>query len=118
VDLVTKNPCKNVVVFTVVAAGPATTDYTKILEENFPPEAQKPLKVFHLRGTPDYKKLGIVHRGMMAMMKKMTLDKKNLKERNFARFCRATDGAGGARRTPRSAPGINRQRGNSPHLFL
>jgi hypothetical protein len=28
------------------------------------------LKVFHLRGGIDYKKLGGIHRGMMAMMKK------------------------------------------------
>jgi menaquinone-dependent protoporphyrinogen IX oxidase len=80
VDLVTKNPCKHLVVFTVGAADPATTDYTKILEKNFPLEVQKLLKVFHLRGALDYKKLGVVHRGMMAMMKKITLEKKSPEE--------------------------------------
>jgi hypothetical protein len=33
--------------------------------------------VFHFRGSIDYKKISFVHRGMMAMLKKMTVDKKN-----------------------------------------
>lgn len=68
--LVAKNPSRNLVVFTVGLAGPKNTDYTHILKKNFPPESTQPLKVFHLRGGIDYKKLGPVHRIMMAMMKK------------------------------------------------
>jgi hypothetical protein len=69
-DLVAKNPCKNLVVFTVGLADPEATDYTAIINRNFPDGNHKPLKVFHLRGAIDYKKLGLVHRGMMAMLKK------------------------------------------------
>lgn len=38
------------------------------------------VKVFHLRGAMDYKRLSLVHRGMMAMMKKMRIDKKSQEE--------------------------------------
>jgi len=37
-------------------------------------------KVFHLRGGIDYKKLGIVHRAMMAMLKTMMTGKKPREE--------------------------------------
>jgi len=80
--LVAKNPCSNLVVFTVGAADPATTDYTKILGKNFPPEARQPLRVFHLRGIIDYTRMTAVHRGMMALMKKTTLDRKKPEEWN------------------------------------
>jgi menaquinone-dependent protoporphyrinogen IX oxidase len=70
VKLVAKNPCKNLVVFTVGLADPQKTDYTPFLKKGFPPESTQPLKVFHLRGGIDYKKLGLVHRTMMALMKK------------------------------------------------
>lgn len=76
VGLVMKNPVKNLIVFTVGLANPETTDYTELLEKNIPPELREKVKVFHLRGGMDYKKLSLVHRGMMAMMKKMTVDKK------------------------------------------
>jgi menaquinone-dependent protoporphyrinogen IX oxidase len=78
--LVANNPCNNLVVFTVGLADPKNTDYTSILNKNFPPESTQPLKVFHLRGGIDYKKLSLVHRGMMAMMKKMTIGKKPYEE--------------------------------------
>lgn len=80
VELVTKNPCNKLVIFTVGLADPETTDYTGILEKNLPVELRKSAKVFHLRGGIDYKKLSIVHRGMMAMMKKMTIGKKTDEE--------------------------------------
>ena len=80
VDFVAKNHFKNLVVFTVGLADPAITDYSPILAKNFPPDVSQPIKVFHLRGGIDYKKLGIVHRGMMAMMKKMTIGKKPYEE--------------------------------------
>jgi len=78
--LVAKNPCKSLVVFTVGLADPETTDFTDILTKNFTPERLAGLKVFHLRGGIDYKKLGMVHKAMMALMKKET-EKKPVAER-------------------------------------
>lgn len=75
IDLVTKKPCRNLLVFTVGLADPAGTDYTGILEKNLPPELQSRIRIFHLRGGINYKKLSVVHRGMMAMMKRMVAKK-------------------------------------------
>ncbi len=79
VELVTKNPCKSLVVFTVGLANPETTDYSVILDKNFTQELLSKTKIFHLRGGIDYKKLGIVHRGMMTVVKSM-LGKKDESE--------------------------------------
>lgn len=76
INLVTENPCKKLVVFTVGLANPSLTDYSAIIEKNLPAELRSCVKVFHLRGGIDYGTLGIMHRGMMAMMKKMTIGKK------------------------------------------
>jgi len=73
--LVAENPCKRLIVFTVGLARPEITDYSSILEKNFPPELLAKTKVFHLRGGIDYQKLSLVHKGMMAMMKKMVTQK-------------------------------------------
>jgi menaquinone-dependent protoporphyrinogen IX oxidase len=81
VDLVAKHPCPPLVVFTVGLANPAVTDYSDILNRNFSPEQREKIKVFHLRGAMDYSRLGPVHRGMMAMMKKMTIDNKAPEDR-------------------------------------
>ncbi len=70
VELVAKNPCKSLVVFTVGLATPEITDYSDILAKNFPAESLPDLKVFHLQGGIDYKKLGMVHKTMMALKKK------------------------------------------------
>ena len=72
INLVTKNPCKKLVVFTVGLATPENTDYSEILEKNLPSEMLQSTKVFHLQGGIDYKKLGFIHKGMMAMMKTLT----------------------------------------------
>jgi menaquinone-dependent protoporphyrinogen IX oxidase len=69
VDLVTKNHIDHLVVFTVGLANPQTTDYSAIIKKNFPGESCQPDKVFHLRGGIDYKKLNLIHRGLMAMLK-------------------------------------------------
>ncbi len=69
VKLVTQNPCKNLIVFTVGLADPAETDYSDIINKNFTPELYQNTKFFHLRGGIDYQKLGPVHKIMMAMMK-------------------------------------------------
>jgi hypothetical protein len=71
VKLVTQNPCKNLIVFTVGLADPNSTDYSEIINKNFTPELLAKTKFFHLRGGIDYKKLGPVHKAMMAMMKGM-----------------------------------------------
>jgi menaquinone-dependent protoporphyrinogen IX oxidase len=70
VKLVTKNPCKKLVVFTVGLADPANTDYSPILKKNFTKEHLAQIKVFHLQGGMDYAKLNLVHRAMMAALKK------------------------------------------------
>ena len=75
IELVTKNPCKSLVVFTVGLANPDITDYSAILKKNFSPDLLSTTKVFHLRGGINYKKLGIVHKGMMAMLKKLITNK-------------------------------------------
>jgi hypothetical protein len=80
IKLVTKNPCKSLVVFTVGVADPDVTDYTAILEENLREMLPK-TKAFHLRGGIDYPNLGLIHRGIMAIMKK-TLEKKPENERS------------------------------------
>ena len=72
ISLVTKNPCKKLILFTVGLATPENTDYSEILEKNLTLEMRQNTKVFHLHGGIDYKNLGLVHKGMMAIMKLMT----------------------------------------------
>lgn len=79
VELVTNNPCQSLVVFTVGLADPAVTDYSAILNKNFTQEQLSKTKIFHLRGGIDYKKLGLIHKGMMGIMRKLTM-KKNKSE--------------------------------------
>ena len=75
VGLVTKNPCKSLVVFTVGLADPGITDYSEVLKRNLPGDALAKTKVFHLRGGIDYQKLGLAHKGMMAIFRKATAKK-------------------------------------------
>jgi menaquinone-dependent protoporphyrinogen IX oxidase len=63
---------KPLVVFTVGLATPEITDYSPILSKSFSAEKLSNIKVFHLQGGIDYSKLSIVHKMMMAMMKKTT----------------------------------------------
>jgi len=70
VKLVTKNPCKSLVVFTVGLADPKITDYSEILSRTFTTEQLSEIKVFHWRGGMDYSKLGLVDKGLMSMVKK------------------------------------------------
>ena len=79
-DWAAKTACKNLVLFTVGLADPANTDYSAILSKNSPREVRNSLKVFHFRGSIDYKKLSLVHRIMMAMMKWMTVGRKKPEE--------------------------------------
>jgi len=75
VKLVTENACKSLVVFTVGLANPDSTDYSGILQKNFTQELLQKIKVFHLRGGIDYKKLGLVHKAMMALLVKLKVEK-------------------------------------------
>jgi len=70
VKLVTNNPCNCLVVFTVGAANPNNTDYTDILNKNFSKELLSKTKVFHFHGGIDYSKLSLIHKAMMALVKK------------------------------------------------
>lgn len=73
ISIITKNfeilKDKKIIVFTV---GLASTDkeevFLPIIEKNFSKEMRDNIKFFHLRGGIDYKKLGIIHKSMMAMM--------------------------------------------------
>jgi len=80
IKIVTKNPCKALIVFTVGLADPKITDYTPVLEQSFTPEQLAGIKVLHLRGGVDYAKLGFIHKGLLAVVKKAA-DKKPLAER-------------------------------------
>lgn len=89
VQRVLKQPCKNLVVFTVGLADPSITDYSEILQKNFKPERMASTRFFHLRGGIDYKQLGPIHKGMMAMMKRLILKKqeseRDAEDREFLR---------------------------------
>lgn len=67
---------KRIVVFTV---GLASTDrveiFLPIIEKNFSREMIENIKFFHLRGGIDYNKLGLIHKSMMAMLKKVIMRK-------------------------------------------
>jgi len=80
IKLVTKNPCKLLVLFTVGVADPSDSDYTGILEKALSSRQLSTTKVFHFRGGIDYSKLSLTHRAMMVMMKKK-IEKKPLAER-------------------------------------
>ena len=67
---------KRIIVFTV---GIASTDreeiFIPIIEKNFTEEMREKIKFFHLRGGINYKKLGLMHKSMMAMVKTSTSKK-------------------------------------------
>ena len=79
VSLVTKNPCKNLVVFTVGLANPDTTDYSEVLSKNFSGELLAKTKVFHLRGGISYSGLSLLHKGIMAIFNKAAAKKDRAK---------------------------------------
>ena len=81
VKLVTENPCKSLVVFTVGLANPDTTDYSKILTLNFSQDLLAKIKVFHLRGGINYKELGFVDKTMMSTLVNLKVKKIPKEER-------------------------------------
>ena len=55
-------------------ADPATTDYSLIINR-LSKELREQARFFHLRGGVDYKRLGIIHKIMMAVKKREILKK-------------------------------------------
>ena len=84
---------KRMIVFTV---GLASTDkkevFTPIVEKSFSKEMRDNINFFHLRGGIDYKKLGIIHKSMMAMLKTMVSKKDTDKLTNDDKQMLATYG--------------------------
>lgn len=80
VKLVTKNPCKSLVLFTVGVADPQNTDYSPILNKTLSSEQLSKVTVFHLRGGINYEKLNLAHKGIMAVVKKL-IEKKPVNKR-------------------------------------
>ncbi|GAB2023749.1 flavodoxin domain-containing protein [Pseudolactococcus yaeyamensis] len=80
-DIVAKNPCQQLLVFTVGLADPAKADYQAIMSRAFPNLAYQPEKVWHFRGAIDYSKLGFLHRNLMKVVKK-SAEKKPESQRN------------------------------------
>lgn len=67
---------KNLIVFTVGLASPEDTSiYKPIIEKNIPAEMRGSIKFFHFRGAIDYDELNVMHKGMMAMLKRMVAKK-------------------------------------------
>ena len=80
VKLVTENPVKALVVFTVGLKDPETADFSDVLTKNFKQEYLPKIKVFHLRGGADFKSLSLFHKGIIATLKKVA-EKKSPDER-------------------------------------
>lgn len=72
VSLITSNwdalKHKRVAVFTVGLADPASADYKPIIDKAFNDEQKRAVRVFHLQGGIDYKKLSLAHRAAMGML--------------------------------------------------
>ncbi|MDO4321855.1 MAG: flavodoxin domain-containing protein [Lachnospiraceae bacterium] len=70
---------KNVILFTCGLANPADRQNTDHIKESLSrvltPEMLQNIKMFHLRGGIDYSRLGLIHRTMIAMLRKMLLKK-------------------------------------------
>ncbi len=61
---------KNLIVFTVGLADPSNTEqFIPVIDKNLTKEMQKSIKLFHFRGTIDYKNLSLIHKSMMALLK-------------------------------------------------
>ena len=80
ISLITKNfksiSDKNIIVFTVgLAATEDKSIFAPIIDKNIPAEIRSSIRFFHFRGGIDYSKLHMVHKAMMAMLKKMVTKK-------------------------------------------
>jgi len=81
ISLITKNferiKDKKIIVFTVGLASTNRKEvFAPIIEKNFSKSMYANIKFFHLRGEIDYKKLGLIHKSMMAMLRKVIIRKK------------------------------------------
>lgn len=73
---------KKLVLFTVGLADPKNTEqFLPILNKNLTEEMRKAVRIFHLRGSIDYKKISPVYRAAMTMLKS-SIEKKDEKARN------------------------------------
>lgn len=68
---------KNIVIFTVGLTDPENIDYKSIINKNFNDVQRDSIKFFYLRGGMDYKKLGFLHKIMMAMLIRILKSKKD-----------------------------------------
>lgn len=83
IDLLTKNfdrlLDKNLILFTCGLADPADSSNTGNIRQSLNRVLTAPMrekvKIFHLRGAIDYRKLGAADKAMMALLHKMTLKK-------------------------------------------
>ncbi len=70
---------KNIILFTCGLADPSNAENTDHIKDSLKkilsPEMQEKIVMYHLRGGIDYSKLGIVHKSMMAMLRKMLTKK-------------------------------------------
>lgn len=74
---------KKLVVYTVGLSDPNTTDYQKIIDDNFNFELKNKIKFFHLRGGINYKKLTLIDKLLMFLLKKLKLDQKPEQEKTL-----------------------------------
>ncbi len=83
ISLITKNfdkiKDKDIILFTCGLADPLKPQNTehikKSLENVLTPQMREKIKLFHLRGGIDYSRLGVVHKAMMGMMRRVILHK-------------------------------------------
>jgi menaquinone-dependent protoporphyrinogen IX oxidase len=69
VKTVAEANCNKLVVFTVGLEHVTAIDCADIMAKAFAPELLPTITAFHLRGRMDYKKMGLIHKGMMAVVK-------------------------------------------------
>ncbi|MCL2356971.1 MAG: flavodoxin domain-containing protein [Defluviitaleaceae bacterium] len=67
---IVKNFPRSLVLFTMSLADPNITDFTPVIKKALNPEQLEKTKIFHFRGGVDYAKLSLVHKGLMAMVKR------------------------------------------------
>ena len=80
INLIAKSDYQQLVLFSVGVESTETIDFSESLAKTFKQAHPFPIKVFHMRGVLDYKKLNLIHRGIIAMVKKVA-EKKPAGER-------------------------------------
>lgn len=81
IDLVAKNPCKRLVVFTVGLTDSTTMDDSPIIDRAFANSPSRPQAVFHFRGGLKADELGFIHRNLLKILRK-SVAKKSTSELN------------------------------------